>query len=77
LDAMTSIGTMGIWIGVFTALLFAFCLYFSLTYFEYLKDGDQRLIRQSKIFAVLTLLLALLLPAIYQVFLYNQMMNMN
>lgn len=61
--------------GIFTVLMLAFCLYFTLTYFEHLKQGDKRLIKQSKLFAVITLFLALGVPAIYQIYIYYLMMS--
>ena len=56
--------------GIFTVLMLSACLYFTLTYFEYLKQDDKRLIKQSKLFAVITLFLALGVPAIYQLYIY-------
>ena len=70
-------GSIGVWFGVFSAIMFTVCLYFSLTFFEHLKHGDVRLIRQSKLFAVISLVLALMVPAFYQLYLFNQMMNIN
>lgn len=61
--------------GIFTVLMLAVCLYFTLTYFEHLKQGDKRLIKQSKLFAVITLFLALGVPAIYQIYIYYLMMK--
>lgn len=51
--------------GMFAVLMLSVCLYFILSYFEYLKQEDKRLIKQSKFFAVITLLLALGVPAIF------------
>ena len=51
--------------GMFAVLMLSACLYFILSYFEYLKQDDKRLIKQSKFFAVITLLLALGVPAIF------------
>ena len=56
--------------GIFTVLMLSACLYFILSYFEYLKQDDKRLIKQSKFFAVITLLLALGVPAIFQLYIY-------
>jgi len=58
--------------GIFTALMFTACLYFILTYFEYIKKDDKRLIKQSKLWAVIALFLALGSPAIYQFYLMMQ-----
>lgn len=56
--------------GIFTVLMLSAFLYFTLTYFEHLKQDDKRLIKQSKLFAVITLFLALGVPAIYQLYVY-------
>lgn len=61
--------------GIFTVLMLAVCLYFVLTYFEHLKQGDRRLIKQSKLFAVITLFLALGVPAIYRIYIYYLTMS--
>lgn len=60
--------------GIFTVLMLSICLYFILTYFENLKKGDNRLIKQSKLFAVIALFLALGVPAIFQIYIYYLMM---
>lgn len=39
------------------------------------KHGDDRLIKQSKLFAVITLFLALEVPVFYQLFLFTQMIH--
>lgn len=75
MNQIASMGSVGIWIGIFSAIMLSFCLYFTLTYFEHLKHGDDRLIKQAKMGAVITLVLALLVPAFFQLFLFNQMMN--
>ena len=56
--------------GIFTVLMLAFCLYFTLTYFEHLKQDDKRLLKQSKLLAVITLFLALGVPAVYRIYIY-------
>ena len=58
---MLSISTIGIVTIVLVAALFTLSLYFSLSYIEYLKENDKRLIKQSKIAAVATLFIAVLL----------------
>ena len=75
MNALASSGQIGIWLGIFSAFMMTVCLYFSLTYFEHLKYGDDRLIRQSKLFAVISLVLALMVPAFYQLYMFNEMMN--
>ena len=61
--------------GIFTVLMLAVCLYFTLTYFEHLKQGDRRLIKQSKLLAVITLFLALGVPAIYGIYINYLIMS--
>ncbi|KGR78003.1 hypothetical protein [Ureibacillus manganicus] len=75
MEQFASFGTMGIWIGIFSSLMFVLCLYFFLTYFEHLKHDEDEQMNKSKSLAVLTLALGLLVPAFYQMFLFNQMMN--
>ncbi|WP_282156314.1 hypothetical protein [Cytobacillus gottheilii] len=70
-----ALGSIGIWLGVFSAIMFTACLYFTLSYFEHLKKGDDRLTKQSKLFAVLTLFLALGAPGFYQLYIFSQMMS--
>lgn len=64
MDNLTLMGT-GIWFNIITKLLIVACLYFTLTFFQYLKEGDERLIKQSKTAAVVCLGAALLSPGIY------------
>jgi len=59
---------IGSGIGLLSVLLLGMCLYFILSFFQYLNEGDKRLVKQSKFFAVITLLLALAIPSIYQLF---------
>ncbi|KAB2331336.1 hypothetical protein [Bacillus mesophilum] len=70
-----ALGSIGIWLGVFSAIMFTACLYFILTYFEHLKKSDDRLTKQSKLFAVITLFLALGAPGFYQLYIFSQMMS--
>lgn len=58
-------GAMEIWFVIFSVCMLTISFYFTLTYFEYLKHGDNRLIKQTKFFAVLSLFLALGVPAFY------------
>lgn len=53
------------WIGVISVLLLTFCFYFTLTFIEELKKGDERIIKQSKISAIICLGLALIIPIVY------------
>ncbi|BCB03978.1 hypothetical protein [Bacillus sp. KH172YL63] len=52
------------WQGLFSLLALIFCFYFTLTFFQYVKNGDERLANQSKLAAVLSFALSLLIPAI-------------
>ena len=54
--------------GLFSVIMLTACLYFSLSYFEYLKEGDKRLTKQAKLFATITLFLGLGVPAVYELF---------
>ena len=77
MEHINSFEIMAIWIGLFSMLFIVTCLYFSLTYFDHLKKENEQLIKQSKFFAVISLLLALTIPLIYQLYIFNQMMNYN
>lgn len=74
---MSEIGMFGAasWMGIVSALLFAASFYFALTFFEELKRDERRLQKQAKIAAVLCLAGALLLPAVYQMYVINEMMR--
>lgn len=74
MDQLAFTGLIGIWLVIFSAIMLTACLYFTLTYFGHLKQGDDRQIKQSKIFAVITLFLALGVPGFYQLYLINKMM---
>lgn len=74
---MSNVGMfgMGSWIGIVSALLFVASFYFALTFFEQLKSEDERVRKQSKIAALICLAVALLLPAVYQLYFVNEMMR--
>lgn len=76
-SGMSNIGMfgMGSWMGIVSALLFVASFYFTLTFFEQLKSEDGRVRKQSKIAAVICLTVALLLPAVYQLYFVNEMMR--
>lgn len=65
----------GNWAGLICAILVIFCFYFTLTFFEYLRKGDERLIKQSKISAVICLALAVAIPLFFNFYIYNEMMR--
>ncbi|QBQ07095.1 hypothetical protein E2C16_07915 [Sporosarcina pasteurii] len=66
---------VGNWIGIFTTILIVLCFYFTLTFFQYLKSDEERLVKQSKLAAVICLALGLLIPALYSFYIYNEMMR--
>lgn len=66
---------MGSWVGIVSALLFVASFYFTLTFFEQLKSEDERVRKQVKVAAVICLTVALLLPAVYQLYFVNEMMR--
>lgn len=57
------------------AIVATLCFYFTLTFFQHLKTGDERLIRQSKVAAVICFLLCLLFPSIFSLYNYAAMMK--
>ncbi|MFF2753006.1 hypothetical protein ACFVR1_04505 [Psychrobacillus sp. NPDC058041] len=65
----------GNWLGILSTILIVLCFYFSLSFFQHLKTGEERLIKQSKFAAVFCLAMSLLIPALYSLFIYNQMMK--
>ncbi|WP_409250726.1 hypothetical protein V1502_11170 [Bacillus sp. SCS-153A] len=53
--------------GITSAVLMAVCLYFTLSFFQYLKEGNDHLAGQAKKGAVISLALGLLVSAIVYV----------
>lgn len=62
---MGQLASTEVWLLMFSAIMFSLCLYFTLTYFEHLKQGDDRARKQSKLFAVSTLFLAMVVPILF------------
>lgn len=56
-------------------LLLVLCFYFTLTYLHHLKKDDDRAIKKAKWAAVLSLGLALVVPALYNVITFMIMMR--
>lgn len=52
------------WLNSVSAVSLIGCVYFILSFFQYLKMEDTRLAQQSKIAAVVCLTIALLIPVI-------------
>jgi hypothetical protein len=61
---MSSIGLQGAGeiIGLICSALIVLCFYFTLTFFEHLQKGDERITKQSKIAAISCVGLALIIP---------------
>lgn len=58
----------GNWLSVLTPILLVACFYFTLTFFESLRKKDERVTKQSKIGATICIALALLIPAVYNLY---------
>lgn len=73
---MSGLGLFGAgnWLGIVSTILFIISIYFTFTFFEYLKTEDHRLRKQSKIAAVICISLALMIPAVYNLFINYRMM---
>lgn len=56
-------------------LFFISCFYFTLTFFQQLKTGDEARIKKAKMGAIVSLTFALVLPAIMQMIMYFLMMR--
>lgn len=73
---MDEIGIIGVghWIELLTNIIWVLCFYFTLSFFQHLKSGEERLAKQSKIAAIICLALGLSISTIISFFLYSQMM---
>lgn len=65
----------GNWLGILSIVFIVLCFYFTLTFFQYLKQEDARLTKQSKLGAVICLAASLLIPAIYNFYIFFEMMK--
>ena len=65
----------GNWIGMLSTILIIICFYFTLTFFQHLRLNDERVVKQSKLAAVICLAIGLMLPVLYGFYMYNQMMR--
>jgi len=63
------------WINILAMVFIVVCFYCTLMYFQYLKEGDDRLIKQSRLAAVICLAIALLVPAFYNFYIFMKMMG--
>ncbi len=55
----------GIGMSIILILLIVLCFYFTLTFFESLRKGDERIIKQSKFAAITCMALALIIGITY------------
>lgn len=69
---MNLMGTAG-WIEILPPILIIAGLYFTFTFFENLKGEDRRLTGQAKLTALICFGAALLIPALYKLYIYNEM----
>jgi len=65
---MDKITGTGNWIEILSLILMVLSFYFSLSFFYYLKLGDERAIKQTKLAAVICLALSLFIPAIFNLY---------
>ncbi|WP_203364666.1 hypothetical protein [Bacillus sp. REN10] len=63
------------WIGIVSTVFIILCFYFLLTFFQHLKSDNEREVNQSKLAAVICLAIALLVPAIFNLYIFNEMMK--
>ncbi|MEK4700021.1 hypothetical protein MKX47_10525 [Solibacillus sp. FSL R7-0668] len=63
------------WLSFIPPLFFISCFYFTLTFFQQLKVGDETRIKKAKMGAILSLILALFIPAIAQMIMFFLMMR--
>ncbi|OZI10474.1 hypothetical protein CEW92_16720 [Bacillaceae bacterium SAS-127] len=71
LNALASVN----WIGILSTIFIILCFYFSLTFFQHLKSDNERMINQSKLAAVICLAIALLVPTLYNLYIFNKTMQ--
>jgi hypothetical protein len=55
----------GIGMSIILILLIVLCFYYTLTFFESLRKGDERIIKQSKFAAIICMAIALIIGIIY------------
>jgi len=71
-----SIWNTGIFTNTITFILIIFCFYYTLSFFQHLKGGDEKVIKKSKRAAVICLAIALALPALTNMY-YLFLMTFN
>ena len=63
------------WVGILSTIFLIMCFYFTLTFFQYLKQYDERMVKQAKLAAVICLAFGLLLPILYGLYMFSQVMQ--
>lgn len=63
------------WSDILSTIFIVLCLYCVLTFFQHLKNNDEKLIKQSKLAAVFCLAVALLVPIFINLYIYSEMMK--
>ena len=74
MDNLNVVGSAN-WINILAMVFIVVCFYCTLMYFQYLKEGDDRLIKQSRLAAVICLAIALLVPAFYNFYIFTKMIG--
>lgn len=74
---MSSLGLLGTgnWLEILSTILFIVSIYFTFTFFEHLKSGDDRIRKQSKVAALICISIALMIPAFYRLYVTYEMMK--
>lgn len=60
-----------VWISFITVFLLILCFSCTLNFIESLHNGDKRIVKQSKIAAIICLGLALIIPIVYILIAYD------
>ena len=63
------------WMNIVAMIFLVLCFYFTLMYFQYLREADERLIKQTRLVAVICLAIALLAPAFYNFYMLDKMLG--
>ncbi|WP_274310196.1 hypothetical protein [Solibacillus daqui] len=74
MDMMNQFGSV-LWLSLMPPIFYICCLYFTLSFFQHLKSGEEAKIKKAKLGAVISLSIALLLPSISQLIIYLVMMR--
>lgn len=69
MEMINQFGTT-IWLGLVSPVFLVITLYFTLTFFQQMKAGNQTAMVQSKLFAVICLAIALIVPVIFNIVIF-------